>query len=399
MARRIRQIFISTGILLGLVVLLLIGVSFYLKTDHAQRLIQAKVNQAISGTITWEGGGFSFFGNNVELSNISVKGPAREKLMTMESLSVNISWAALLMGELAIETAMLHTPRVWLGTDAEGKLNVMRAFESSGAKKQEASKGGFPFNIAVRHLKIMNGFVSFKGDGGAKEERTDRAVLHNIELTVSDVNLMKRIGCVDLRIDKGEIHMAGIEAAVDEVRLYGALKEDRIDPLVLAVKINGSTLEISGNVGSLFSDPLLDIVLQGEICLPEIQEILQTGTGLTGVVKTSLTVRGSVNNPDVALLMGYGGGNLAGNRIDGMELSCHMEDRSLTIENMKVQTGKTWLELAGNYDFSSQELAATVKLESPDLAETFFSAGLPDIRGKVSGAVTLRGKLTSLLAG
>ena len=517
MARRIRQVFISTGILLGLVVLLVIGVSFYLKTDHAQRLIQAKVNQAISGIITWEGGGFSLLGNNVELRNISVKGPTREKLMTMESLSVNISWAALLMGELAIETAMLHTPRVWLGTDAEGKLNVTRAFESSGAKKQEASKGGFPFNIAVRHLKIMNGFVSFEGDGEAKEERTDRAVLHNIELTVRDVNLMKRTGRVDLRIDKGEIHMAGIEAAVDEVRLYGALKEDRIDPLVLAVKTNGSTLEISGNVGSLFSDPLLDIVLQGEICLPEIQEILQAGTGLTGVVKTSLTVRGSVNNPEVALLLGYGGGNLAGNRIDGMDLSCHMEDRYLTIdplslyaplgrlglrgnvnlrkafpqgflssrrnldvigyelslrqkgtslenvlsggtevtgaihskmtiegqgvspetvcakavveliaeklavsrilfpadvrvetqiglargrvtiEGMKVQTGKTWLELAGNYDLSSQELAATVKLESPDLAETFSSAGLPDVHGKVSGGITLRGKRTSLL--
>lgn len=523
MARRIRQVFIGIAIFFGLLVLLLIGVSFYLKTDHAQGLIQAKVNEAITGAVTWERGRFSPFGHNVELKNVLLKGPAKEKLMTMESLSVNISWAALLMGELAIETAMLHTPRVWLGTDAEGKLNVARAFESSGAKKQEASKGGFPFNIAVRHLKIMNGFVSFEGDGEAKEERTDRVVLHNVELTMRDGNLMKRTGRVDLRIDKGEIHMAGIEAAVDEVRLYGALKEDRIDPLVLTVKTNGSTLEISGNVGSLFSDPLLDTALQGEISLPEIQEILRVKTELTGVVKTSLTMRGSVNNPDVTLLLGYGGGNLAGNRIDGMDLSCHLEDRYLTIdplslyaplgrldlrgdvnlrkafsqgflssqrnldaiayklslrqrgtslenilrggtevtgaihskmtvegqgifpetlsakavveliaeklavsqilsladvrvetqiglahgrvtiEDMKAQTGKTWLKLAGNYDFSSQELAATVKLESPDLAEIFRDVEADDFldkdlyQGKVSGRVTLMGKRTSLL--
>jgi len=75
MALRIKHILIGTGIFAGLILLLAAAAVFYLKTDHAQRLVQAKVGASIPGAISWKRLRFSLLKGEFELENFLLKGP------------------------------------------------------------------------------------------------------------------------------------------------------------------------------------------------------------------------------------------------------------------------------------------------------------------------------------
>ena len=61
--------FISVGAVIAVFLFLLIGVRLYLNTDRAQQQLQAKVNQAIPGTIIWSKSRLSLWRGEVELHN------------------------------------------------------------------------------------------------------------------------------------------------------------------------------------------------------------------------------------------------------------------------------------------------------------------------------------------
>ena len=73
--------FIGAGAVIAVFLFLLIGVRIYLNTDRAQQQLQAKVNQAIPGTITWSMSRLSVWKGEVELHNVLLSGPTNDKLV------------------------------------------------------------------------------------------------------------------------------------------------------------------------------------------------------------------------------------------------------------------------------------------------------------------------------
>ena len=58
---------IGIGSVIALVLLAVFGIQFYLNTEQVRQRIQAKVNQAIPGTLTWSQNRFWVLGGKVEL--------------------------------------------------------------------------------------------------------------------------------------------------------------------------------------------------------------------------------------------------------------------------------------------------------------------------------------------
>jgi len=119
--------FIGVGAVIAVFLFLLIGVGLYLNTDRAQQQLQAKVNQAISGTIIWSGSRLSLWRGEVELYNVLLSAPTNDKLVELNRLFLRISWNRLLKGELCVNNLFFETPRIYLKTDRLGNLNLVEA--------------------------------------------------------------------------------------------------------------------------------------------------------------------------------------------------------------------------------------------------------------------------------
>ena len=90
--------FIGVGAVIAVFLFLLISVRLYLNTDRAQQQLQAKVNQAIPGTITWSMSRLSVWKGEVELHNVLLSAPTNDKLVELNRLFLRISWNRLLKG-------------------------------------------------------------------------------------------------------------------------------------------------------------------------------------------------------------------------------------------------------------------------------------------------------------
>jgi len=150
---------------------LLIGIRLYLNTDKAQQQLQAKVNQAIPGTITWSKSRLSVWRGEVELHNLRLSAPTKDKLLELNRLLLRVSWIRLLKGELCVQNLFLENPRIDLVTDPLGNLNLVQALYTYKKVESKPVHSGFPLNIVIRNLNVMNGFFEYKtkeADGVSK---------------------------------------------------------------------------------------------------------------------------------------------------------------------------------------------------------------------------------------
>jgi autotransporter translocation and assembly factor TamB len=354
MARTIKQIFIGIGTLFCLVVVLLVGVLFYLKTDHARRLIQSKVNKAIPGTISFEGFRFSLLKGEFEVRNALLKGPSDDELAGFDRFFIDLSWTPLLDGDLTIAALVVEKPWTTLRVDSQGQVNLLRAFPAPKPRQhmpkqeqEEEKRGSIPINIVVRDFKLVQGHIRYEMVGKDLE-----AVAQAIDLT-ADGDLSHRSGKLSFRVGKGRFHSPKIRGELDELTLEAMLKKGRIDPLVLKARTNSSKLALSGNICDVFTKPFLDVALALSVSLPEVRESLHLSPTLTGRVGAHLAARGSPNNPEMAFHLDYGGGILSGIQIDHADLDWELKDRFLDLKNLHMNLASGELDLRGEVDLQN----------------------------------------------
>jgi len=147
---------IGVGAVIAVFLFLLIGVRFYLNTDRAQQQLQARVNQAIPGTITWSKSRLSVCRGEVELHNVLLSAPTNDKLVELNRLFLRISWNRLLKGELCVNNLFFETPRIYLKTDRLGNLNLVQALSPPENTESKPMYSGLPFNVVIRR---SNGFL------------------------------------------------------------------------------------------------------------------------------------------------------------------------------------------------------------------------------------------------
>lgn len=400
MSKRMRRIFISLGILSGLIVLLLVVGRFYIETDHARRLIQAKIDEMIPGAISFEQFRFSLLKGEFELKKGLLKDPAGDELAGFDRLFVDLSWTSLLRKDLTVEAMILEKPWARLRIDSEGRLNLMKAFPPSKPEKDKAPSFN---NIVINSLKLAQGSLHYE-----MEANNLKAEVREIDLTAM-ANLRQQSGNLTFKTGRGSIDTPKIKTKFDRLRLEAALREGRIEPLIFKLGTSASELALSGNIQDALSRPFLDLNLDLSASLLEIQKILSIPFPLTGQIRAYLSAQGPLNNPEATLHFDYGGGDIAGNQIDGIEIDGQLKDRLLTLNRLQVNAASGILNIDGDIELQDAfahgflspqrdpeaiSYKLFLKMDKTKLEELFP----PAHRWKLSGNRELKGTISSGLS-
>lgn len=398
---------IVIGSVIVIVFLVTLGIQFYLNTEQSRQWIQAKVNRLIPGTLTWEQNRFSVLGGKLELNHVRLSGPENDKLIELERFSIHISLTRLLKGELYVHNLFLENPHVFLVKDRSGSLNLIQALytpEDQPAKSGE--NDGLPFNILLHRLSLMKGFIQYSTAKKTAEDKTDRMVFQDVNFTITDGNLLTKSGRLACQVSGGKIQSNGIRSTIDQLSLKANVQEDRIDALDLDVHMNGIYANITGTIENLFTDnPLLDLSLESRASLSKVKGSMALESDFSGAVQVNSTLKGTLDNPDIDLILFYEGGRLAGNRIGQIHLNCHLRDRALNISDLNLNTLVGQFSINGDIDFK-KAFAKGLLTSNPDLEAIFYKlsihqrdanlAGLPPgisgLKGVAKADIEIEGK-------
>ena len=410
--------------LLALILVALAAGHFYLKTDHAQNLVKTRVNQAIPGHIDWKRADISILGGTVGLHGATVYGPgggpaedgedARgEPIIQADYLLAEVGIPGLLRGSLVIG-ARLDSPRVLLARDADGTLNIARAFSDPDREKKPEEKekapvdSPFAINIIIESARISDGFFEFEnlrgkagGDGGS-------AFLSDINLEIDDARLFERSGRASLRIGEGLFAMGDINIPLERFVFESVLEEGRVRPLMADVKLAGDNggphLSLTGGASEIFANPELDMVLEASAELDDIRRMFVPNLNISGKTSVSLTASGDPGNPSARLAAQYDGGGLAGVAVQEIDLKADLSDLAVAIETLSAGIPGASAAVSGTVDlaeaFQNGLLAAPTNINalSYDLAidgKSIDFAQLQWTRTFLSGTadadITLRG--------
>jgi autotransporter translocation and assembly factor TamB len=398
---------IGIGSVIALLLLAVFGIQFYLNTEQVRQRIQAKVNQAIPGTLTWSQNRFSVLGGKAELNHVLLMGLENDKLIELERFSIRISWTGFLKGELTIHDLFLENPNVSLVKDRSGNLNLIQALYTPGGKPSESGKnGGLPFNILIRQLRVMNGFVQYNRAEETAENQTDQVVFKNVNLTIKDGNLLKQSGRLVCQITGGKIQSKGVRTIIDQLSLKADVQKDRIDALLLDVNMDGLNASITGTIENLFTDkPILDLSLKSRASLSKIKDLMTLGSDFSGAVQVNSTLKGALDNPNIDLMLDYEGGKVAGNRIGQIHLNCRLKEKNLNIDDVDLYTPLGKFNIKGDVDFK-KAFAEGLLTSDPDLNAIFYKfsihqkdsqladlpPGISGFKGVASAEIELEGK-------
>jgi len=389
------------------VLLIMLGVQLYLNSERTQNWIQARVNQTIPGTLTWSRTRLSVFGGKVELNNVLLKGPEHNTLMESDRLFIHVSWVKLLNGEIYAYDIFFENPQISLSKDRSGNLDLVQAlYPPKDTPPESAKSTGFPSNVIVRQLKVVNGYFQYKTTEQAAGNPKDQVVLQNVNLLITEVDVVKQKGRLTCQIAGGKIQSRDVRTTIDGLSLTANVQKNRIDTLVLDVNAGGLDVNLAGTVEDLFSDtPILNIGVKGRVFLPQIKDLIPLPPDASGEVRLNSTLEGALNNPDIDLNLNYKGGALFGNKIDQIHLNCRLTDRSLNISDLNLHTVAGKFDITGNIDFkkafSDGWFAANPDLDAINYKFSIFrkasqladlALGVPDLKGNVNVSMKLQGK-------
>ena len=402
MSKEIRAVFIGAGILVGLIIFVLTGLIFFLETDYAQGLIQGKVNDVIPGAISWKRARFSLLTGEFELKSVVLKGPSHDELAGLDRIFVDLAWTTLFKGDFTISRFVMEKPWATIRVDRNGQSNLMEAFISSkreGEKPTQATGAPIPFNIVIKSLRLVDGLVRYEAPADHL-----KAVGQKINITAHG-NLRKQLASLTLHIGKAALESPSMGVELDQSKVEAALEGGRIDVVAVQVHTPASKLSLSGNIGDVFSKPLLDLTSDMAISLPELGKSLQMASSLTGQMVAHVAAQGTLDNPEVSLQLDYGGGILGKQQIDRMGLDCDLKDRLLTVNHLKAEVASGHGTLKGEADlrnaFVNGFLSPQRDLES--IAYQFFLKekgiklekllnGTPNLTGTVHSDLSVAGK-------
>jgi translocation and assembly module TamB len=347
MRRPAKHLLIGTGILCGLVLLVLAGLRIYLDTDHGRRLIQAKINDTIPGTLTFESLAFSLLGSDVTLRGLVIMDPSGKECAGFERLFVDFSWLPLLRGEIRVKTLVLEKPWVVIQVDREGRANLVRAFSVSSSETEGAGpeKGGAVVpNVVVEQLKIVQGSVDYVPAGPGF-----KVLGRSIDLA-AHLDLLKRSGGLAIEIGKIDLESPEVTTEFQKLKLAATLQDGRIEPLVLEVKTPASSLTVSGHIDDLFIHPILNVTLDLTAGLSKIRKALNIEPTLEGRAGVHLVARGALEDPDLSLHFELEKGNLSGMQIERAVLDGRLQNRLLVLNKVQVNTASGVVSANGEAD-------------------------------------------------
>ncbi|MBW2406606.1 MAG: translocation/assembly module TamB domain-containing protein [Deltaproteobacteria bacterium] len=398
---------IVIGSLMAVVFLAVLGIQFYLNTEQFRQQTLAKVNQAIPGTITWNQNRFSVLSGKAELNHVLLTGPEKDTLIELEQLSINVSWTGLLKGALYIDHLFLKNPNVFLVKERSGNLNLIQALYTPGDKPpQSTQNGGLPFNILLGELRVINGFFQYNTAQEITETETDQAVFQNVNLTITNGNLLKQSGRLVCQIINGKIQRKGHQTTIDQLSLKADVQKNRIDEFVIDVDADDIYANVTGTIENPFTEkPILDLRLKSRASLSKVIDLMALGSDFSGTVQLNSILKGTLENPDIDFILNYEGGKLAGNSFGQLHLNGRLKEKILNIDNTYVYTPLGKFHMRGDVDFR-KSFTEGVLTSNPDLDTISYQfsihqkesqlsnlpSGISGFKGVANAHIELEGK-------
>jgi len=333
MNRKIKLLLIGMGIFFSLIIVLITSALFLLETDMVQRRIQAKIQQVLPGKILWKALRFSLIRGRAEISNVDIKTPTDESVISVDKVYAQVSMMNLLKGKIRGHRLTLEHPIVNLGADEHGRLKLLSAFvrptqHKDVKKEKEVRHDVILPDISVEEIEITKGNVFFN-----THDQRLKAELDDVRI-ISGGKLAEQTGNITLTIGKGSFESSFLKARLNSFQIGGSLKNGHFEPLDI-------------NIG-------IEADLTPRPPSPEGQ----------GESPLSVSERG----------MGRGMGSVY--------LNAHVQDRLITLDPLMLKTDAGDLSIRGQLDFQHA------------FPETFFSLH-PDIQ-KLAYHLSLNGKDLSL---
>ncbi|MDO9529392.1 MAG: translocation/assembly module TamB domain-containing protein [Syntrophales bacterium] len=351
MTKRVNRILKGMAFLFCIIIVMLAGGYFYLKTDHGQKYIQAKIGESIPGSVVWDNARISLLTGRLDLKKVLIKDPSNEEVAGFDRLFVEYSWLSLLRGNLTMKEVLLEKPWTKLRTEKTGGLNLGRTFiratpDDRTRGKEVAKKRGYrlPINIIIEKFNLTHGSLRFE-----TADKNTVVILQEIDVTAR-ADLLKQSGKITLQVGRSNIKSPKIRAGIDKCTLEAKLNKGRIDPLIARIQSANSSLTLSGTVRDIFDTPSINAMLDLTASLQEIRQNFNLKQTLTGQAVAQLSITGTPDNPDATLRLDYGGGTILENRVDLINLDLRMKDHLVTINTLKVKAADGIIDGRGKMD-------------------------------------------------
>lgn len=186
-----KKLLVIAGIVAGLIVVVLIGLTLYVKSylqsDKLKALIIPKVEQATGRKVAIDAINVSIFsGISVQGIHLKEKDGAKDFVAAREFV-LKYDLLPLLSKRLVINSIQLVDPSLYVTRDDSGRFNFDDIIEhmKAGKKGEEPkteSGGGIPFSVMADKIGISNAKIGFSD---AKKELPDVTAVSDADLKVS----------------------------------------------------------------------------------------------------------------------------------------------------------------------------------------------------------------------
>lgn len=446
MNRKLKLTAIGIGFFFALLLVLIISAVFLLETDMVQHYAQRKIQQVLPGKILWKHICFSWFRGSVEISNVDIKTPADESVISVDKVYARVSMINLLKGKIRGHRLTLEHPKVNLGADEHGKLKLVSAFVRPAQHKEEKKEKEVKHDvhlpdISVEEIEITKGNVFFD-----THDQRLKAEVDDVRL-VSGGKLAEQTGSITLTIGKGSFESSFLKARLNSFQASGGLKNGHIEPLDINMGLEADYTEhlaakniiLKAHVQDrlITLDPLMlktaagDLAIRGLVDFqhvfpetffslhPDIEKLAYKltlngkdlslqhwfGTYATGNINALLCLDGKgispkniIANADLEMFAGeissfrfgegQGGGVFPALK---MKTRIGMEDQGIKLAFLDAEAGNLKLHADGQYRLASEEIRAAVTLNASDLEQSLAPLGIKGVKGNIEARSDISG--------
>ena len=342
------RIFVALILLiLLLVVLSAAGLHLYLKTDRGGELALARVNSLIPGRIQAEDVSVSLLGQSVDLAGAALLGPSGDVILASDRLRIELDFFPLLDNRLVFRVISLEGPDIRLVATGDGsQLNLVQAFveEAPAQEPEPQDEPGEGLAVIIEKLAIKDGLLRY----------TDEATNTSVRLEDVDAQASLDLEGISVGITgstaRASVRMDGRSLELARVRIEGDYEQGSLDVLFAEASHNGFRASVQGEAMEVLTEPKVDVVMEYGGELSGIMSLLDPKRRYSGRISGRAAARGALGNPQATASLEYEGGDVAGIRIDGLQLEMALNDRIVEIGESVLRIASGTAAASGKID-------------------------------------------------
>lgn len=333
--------------ILLLVVLSAAGLHLYLKTDRGGELVLGTVNSLIPGRIQAEDVSISLLGQSAGFTGAALLGPRGDVVLTSDSLRVEIDIFSLLVNRLVFNEISLKGSDIRLAATGGGsQLNLVQAFveEAPVQEPGEQDETGEGLAVIIEKLAIEDGLLRYTDqDAGTSVRLEDVDARASLDLTGITVGIAGSAARASVRMGDQLLELS-------RVKIEGEYEQGSLDTLFAEAFHNGFWVSIQGGAADVLTEPKVDAVMEYGGELSGLMSLLDPKRRYSGRISGRVAARGALGNPQATAVLEYGGGVVAGIRLDGLRMEMALHDRIVDLGESLLRIASGTAAASGKID-------------------------------------------------